>query len=70
MSVSPHEALDGARLVRFHDDGLVGAVWDGSDAATLYRVYNGAWESTGELDIDSSKGIDDVDESIQVFLDG
>lgn len=73
MSRSPHEVLDGARLVRFHEDGLVSAVWkEGNESATLYRVYRGEWESTGELELDVGPGmtIDDVDESIQVFLDG
>lgn len=69
-SQTPQEALDGARLVRFHDDGFVGAVWtEGADEVTLYRVDEGEWTPTGSLDVDPGMSVDAVDTSIKTFLE-
>lgn len=56
----PSDVLDGALLVRFHEDGNVAAVWDGTDTLSLHTVWDGSWYQTDSRDV-SGQSKDQVD---------
>ncbi len=58
-----YDVLDGAHLVRFHDDGNVAAVWGGDHTVELYTEWDGDWSKNDSYTVEEAT-IDKVEQSI------